>query len=189
MDATRALLDQLMGAERDVRLEERTGKCKMFYEDDVCKYHLCGLSPYFLFQNTKSDLGPYKCSDGVTAKKRYDACKHQWEELSQEEKDKYGYEFELMALLQDLVNDLDRKISDQKRRMAETDAIAEATYGKNSDREEEVTVMAAKIDEINTAAEKAGEDGEVEQAMKLMEQAKELKASMDAVKDEIAKRA
>jgi hypothetical protein len=29
----------------------------------------------------------------------------------------------------------------------------------------------------------------VEQAMKLMEQAKELKASMDAVKDEIAKRA
>jgi hypothetical protein len=94
-----------------------------------------------------------------------------------------------MALLQDLVNDLDRKISDQKRRMAETDAIAEATYGKNSDREEEVTVMAAKIDEINTAAEKAGEDGEVEQAMKLMEQAKELKASMDAVKDEIAKRA
>ena len=185
----RALLDQLMGLERDVKLDERTGKCKMFYEPDVCKYHLCGMSPYFLFNNTKSDLGPYKTADGVSDKKCYDECKVQWEALPQSEKDAYGYEYELFVLCRDLVNNLEDKIRAQKSRLADADRVAEQTYGKNSDREEEKKIMADKIDELNTEAEKAGEEGEVDKAMELMEQAKQLRTSMDAVQEEIQKNA
>ena len=53
----RALLDQLMGGERDVRLEERTGRTKQFSDADVCKFALCGICPYEIFKGTKSDLG------------------------------------------------------------------------------------------------------------------------------------
>lgn len=53
----RALLDQLMGGERDVRLDERTGRTKQFSDADVCKFALCGICPYQIFKGTKSDLG------------------------------------------------------------------------------------------------------------------------------------
>ena len=34
-------------------LQERTGLTKKFTDDTVCKLYLCGLSPYYLFKNTK----------------------------------------------------------------------------------------------------------------------------------------
>ena len=93
LDQQRALLEQLMGMERDVPLSERTGKKRMFYDPDICKYHVAGISPYTLFKGTKSDLcihsGPYtKILD--------DECQKQFQELPQREKDKYGYEYDLM---------------------------------------------------------------------------------------------
>ena len=45
MEDARMLLDQLMGQERDVALDKRTGKCTMFYDDHICKFHVAGLSP------------------------------------------------------------------------------------------------------------------------------------------------
>jgi hypothetical protein len=57
VDATRALLDELMGKERNVPLDERTGQSLKFSDPEVCKYALAGLCPYGLFKNTKSDLG------------------------------------------------------------------------------------------------------------------------------------
>ena len=57
VDAMRAMLDELMGKERDVPLEERTGRGLRFYDPEICKYALAGLCPYGLFKNTKSDLG------------------------------------------------------------------------------------------------------------------------------------
>ena len=178
----RALLDQLMGAERDVRLEERTNKSKQFDEPDVCKYHLCGVCPYELFRNTRSDLGA--CSRTSVPE-----CKEQWEALSQEEKDRYGYEYDLMVLLEELVQGLDRKIRDLKARMEAAERESERIYGKNEDREEEKKVILAKIEELNAQAEAAGDEGDVEKAMALMEQTKELNAQMDAVDEEIKKAA
>lgn len=63
VDATRALLDELMGKERNVPLDERTGQSLKFSDPEVCKYALAGLCPYGLFKNTKSDLGaPLGCA-------------------------------------------------------------------------------------------------------------------------------
>ena len=47
----RALLDQLMGAERDLDLESKAKK--KFWEKDVCKLYLAGLSPYKLLKETR----------------------------------------------------------------------------------------------------------------------------------------
>lgn len=85
MDATRALLDELMGKvghagrptafwpgaqhsvlmtpishasqERNVPLGERSGRRIRYDDPDVCKFQLGGLCPNRLFKNTRSDLG------------------------------------------------------------------------------------------------------------------------------------
>ena len=57
MDATRALLDELMGKDRNVPLSEKKAKNLHFADAVVCKYELAGLCPFTLFKNTKSDLG------------------------------------------------------------------------------------------------------------------------------------
>ena len=51
------MLDELMGKERDLPPEERTGKGISYKDKQICKYALAGLCPYGLFKNTKSDLG------------------------------------------------------------------------------------------------------------------------------------
>lgn len=53
----RSMLDELMGKERDVPLEKRSGKGLRYHDPEICKYALAGLCPYGLFKNTKSDLG------------------------------------------------------------------------------------------------------------------------------------
>lgn len=57
VDAMRAMLDELMGKERNLPPEERTGKGISYKDAEICKYSLAGLCPYGLFKNTKSDLG------------------------------------------------------------------------------------------------------------------------------------
>lgn len=60
MDAMRAMLDELMGKERNVPLADRSNK-KIHWDDPlVCKYQLCGLCPPRLFKNTKSAMGEFK---------------------------------------------------------------------------------------------------------------------------------
>ena len=58
-DAMRAMLDELMGKERNVPMDQRKGTDMRFNDPEVCKYALAGLCPYGLFKNTKSDLGKY----------------------------------------------------------------------------------------------------------------------------------
>lgn len=61
-DAMRAMLDELMGKERNIPLDQRKGTDLRFNDPEVCKYALAGLCPYGLFKNTKSDLGKYEVS-------------------------------------------------------------------------------------------------------------------------------
>lgn len=57
VEAMRAMMDELLGKERNVPLNQRRGTQLRFDNEDVCKYDLCGLCPYSLFKNTKSHLG------------------------------------------------------------------------------------------------------------------------------------
>jgi hypothetical protein len=56
-DAMRAMLDELMGKDRNVALNDRSNKQLTWESSEVCPYMLAGLCPNTLFKNTKSDLG------------------------------------------------------------------------------------------------------------------------------------
>jgi hypothetical protein len=61
MDAQRALLDELMGLDRNLVSEEKskTASYRHFTDANVCSYYIQGFCPTDLFINTKSDLGTY----------------------------------------------------------------------------------------------------------------------------------
>lgn len=86
MDEQRALLDELMGKERDVPAEKKRKLGVHFSDPDICKYYICGFCPNSLFTNTKSDLGnpiysPRNASDssclGACTKEHDDTAKEQ----------------------------------------------------------------------------------------------------------------
>ena len=114
------LLDQLMGRQRNQTSEEKVRHKAHFSDANICKFYLAGLSPYTTFRSTKSDLGPY---DGVE-----DAdCKAEWDALDQGEKDRYGYERELLDFLSNLLVRVDRKISRSRERIrSQTEAEVRA---------------------------------------------------------------
>ena len=60
MDDQRALLDMLMGKTRDLSSKDK-GKLReiTFHDPDVCKFFICGLCPYGLFNSTKSGIYHY----------------------------------------------------------------------------------------------------------------------------------
>jgi hypothetical protein len=131
VDATRALLDELMGTERNAPLPSRrdgggagpAGAGLHFTDPSVCKAALVSVCPHVLFKNTKSDLGP--CEAAVhEGDLRFEAVKGAWDALPPAEQDRYGYARDLLARLDDLVREMDRKIVRAKERLAR-DAAAE----------------------------------------------------------------
>lgn len=59
MDAQRALLDELMGAARNLTEEERRDYKEVTWDDkEVCSFYMVRFCPHELFVNTRSDLGP-----------------------------------------------------------------------------------------------------------------------------------
>lgn len=171
-DAMRSFMDQMMGAERDVPVEQRTNRKLHFTDDEVCKYYICGLNPYSLFTNTKSHLGPYnKIED--------DDCKAQWEALSQEERNDYGYEYELMVFLDDMVRRLDRDIArkqDRVRQENEEPAISPELRAQ-------VAELRLNIDSLLAKSEEEGEEGNVDEALALQKQAEALKKQQAELED------
>mmetsp|Transcript_40314 Transcript_40314/g.95794 ORF Transcript_40314/g.95794 Transcript_40314/m.95794 type:complete len:322 (+) Transcript_40314:134-1099(+) len=165
MDMTRALLDELMGKERDVPLDVRTNKARRFDDEDICKYDLCGLCPYSLFKNTRSDLGI--CKWEVHGDEQ---VKEQWSKLEEKEKARYPYEHELMTELEQLVREMDRKIARAKDRAEKESAprpLSEADKKALDD-------LDAKMKEALEKAEKLGEEGDVDGAQVFSQQAESL---------------
>lgn len=60
-DAMAAMLDELMGKQRNTADKDQQQQKLQFDEPEVCKHALAGLCPYTLFSNTKSDLGACLC--------------------------------------------------------------------------------------------------------------------------------
>ena len=162
--AAAALLDQLMGRQRNQTSEEKVRHKAHFSDANICKFYLAGLSPYTTFQSTKSDLGNY---DGVE-----DAdCKAEWDALNQGEKDRYGYERDLLDFLSNLVSRVDRKISRSRERIrSQTEAevrewqrraeetLSPAEQARLATIAEELPPLVAEIDAL-------GREGSVDAAL------------------------
>jgi RNA-binding protein Luc7-like 2 len=156
MDAQRKLLDSLMGKNRNGDMKETT---KHFTDDDVCKNYLCGLCPHELFNNTKMDCG--ECP-----KKHSQILRQDYEESSKTRD--YGFELELMATLQAIVDDCDRKITKANKRIQANAA------------NKETISFAASIQALYTKAEELGEQGQIDESEALLKKAEELKREQAA---------
>ncbi|KAG1656014.1 hypothetical protein FOA52_005642 [Chlamydomonas sp. UWO 241] len=158
MQDTRALLDELMGKERNVALHERSNKRIRYDDPSVCKYDLGGICPHGRFKNTKSDMGPCEYEvhadhiDWPSIKEEYD---------KQDDREKEKYERRLMSYLEGLIRTMDMKIARSKER-------ADRESAPKTPRPEEQ----ARLDELNARAKAAlmrsgelGEAGDVDTAM------------------------
>ncbi|MEW5311126.1 MAG: hypothetical protein WDW38_002866 [Sanguina aurantia] len=172
VDAVRGLLDELMGKERNVPLNQRSGKSLKYDDPLVCKYAVAGLCPNRLFKNTRSDLG--------TCGFEMHEDHIQWESVAedygkQDDREKERYERRLHKYLEDLIREMDRKISKSKERAAAESApreIRTEDQGRLND-------LQQKARDALEKSQKAGEDGDVDASIMLAATADDLKLQHD----------
>jgi len=132
-DEARAMLDQLMGQDRNASLPPPSSdnaqdwdslrKKKSCYDNDICPlYCAWGVDVYELFTNTKSDLGPnpYIVQDDARA---------EYLTLPEHEKDRLGFERMLFRKLGDLVRSCDRIVSRNREKLRQEIAKAAKSRG------------------------------------------------------------
>ena len=116
-DAQRALLDALLGEERDKPPEEQTGPVH-FSHPSIDKHLLIGCSPRELLKGTR--FAPAAPSQPLVPPNETQI--REWNSLSREQKNDYGYELELLQVLRRLVRDCDQRISTLQARMQREEA-------------------------------------------------------------------
>merc|ERR1719443_2709890 len=109
MEDARALLDSLMGGDRDKKGDQR--KIVKFTDDHICKNFLYGLCPHDLFKNTKIDLGPCHKEHNDFVKETFDAD-------PEAPKWRRKWRGALRPQLKRLLEGVDRRIESNKERIA-----------------------------------------------------------------------
>lgn len=173
-DAMRAMLDGLMGADRDMTENDKEKNRRTFDDPMVDKAYLIGCSPWELLSETSSEkMLPANGWDLI--KDAY--LRKEWNKLTQEEKDKYGFEYDIMKLLEDLVVQCDRKIAQNRRRVEEEEQLPP-----------EFALQVANLDaEIKALQEKAntlGEGGDVDGSMQCINDAQEMVEQREKINNE-----
>src|ERR1700712_3743907 len=79
----------------------------------VCRSYLVGTCPHDLFTNTKQDFGP--CT-----KNHNEALKNEYEAADQDQKRRWGFEFDYLRDMQKYVDECNRRIDSAQRRLEKT---------------------------------------------------------------------
>ncbi|XP_013169350.1 PREDICTED: putative RNA-binding protein Luc7-like 2 isoform X1 [Papilio xuthus] len=156
----RAMLDQLMGTARNGETDKHGVK---FYDDSVCKSFLLQCCPHEILSSTRMDLG--ECP------KIHDLALRADFELASKTKD-YFYDIDATEHLEAFIADCDKRTAAAKQRLAETqeELSAEVTEKANA-----VHELAEQIGQKLARAEALGEEGMVEESVKLMGEIDELR--------------
>jgi hypothetical protein len=136
----KAMLDDLMGKDRNLLPHERSRSKRHFSDRDVCKHFLARFCFHELFPKTKADLGPCRYVHDDPAKEAWDAV---------EDKGRYPYEADFLAECHRLIEECD----DRTRRLR-------AKY-----REDSITSLKDQIKELMKKMEECGEVGKVEESV------------------------
>jgi len=169
MDAQRALLDSLMGAQRNIDMDDQ--ERKSWKDSDVCKLFLVGFCPYELFLGTKSDMG--------LCKKLHEEHLRQVYAVKARTRTKTKYERRFLDFLTDVIHSLDNKIRRANERLNEKEDEAEEVQTPEDiltpaqkDRLQEIK---NEIDRKNRKMEFCGNEGRVEEAQALLVDVEKLK--------------
>jgi len=161
----RKMLDELMGTNRD---GVQGADAVKFTDPDVCKSYLLGLCPYDLFHNTNSFKSSKKLDLGVCSKVHDPALKADYELAAKNQS--YDYEIQQFHQITKFVEDCDRKVAANKKRLEETQD------------QESLAPEAVIVHELNenigkklSEAEELGAAGDVEESMRIMAEVEDLK--------------
>lgn len=161
MDAQRALLDELMGAARNLTDEEKKGYREICWDDrDVCGPYMIRFCPHDLFVNTRSDLG-------ACPKIHDPKLKESFEKSPRHDSHVPKFEAELAHFCEKLVSDLDRKVRRGRERLEQEVEVPPAAP-ISSEKSEQLTVLEDKIKKLLEQVETLGESGKVDEAEALM---------------------
>lgn len=171
MDAQRALLDELMGKQRDVPEAER--RQIKFDDPEIDKLWLVGLQPFDMFKNTPwSSRVPeiYRRAVGrewTVGEQPRDVI-DQWQKLPAKAQEKYGYEWQLYVFLEELVRCSDRAV--QRARQSHESKASDVDSARLRDLE-------AQILKVTREAEVS----DVDRSLSMMVRAEELRQAKDAL--------
>ncbi|XP_054815851.1 uncharacterized protein LOC129315809 [Prosopis cineraria] len=174
MDAQRALLDELMGAARNLTEEQKKGYKEVSWDDkEVCGFYMVRFCPHDLFVNTRSDLGPCprihdpKLKESFEKSPRHDAFVPK-------------FEAELAQFCEKLVMDLDRRVRRGRERLAQEVEPAPPPP-LTIEKSEQLSVLEEKIKNLLEQVESLGESGKVDEAEALMRKVETLNAEKTAL--------
>lgn len=155
MDDARALLNSLMGADRD----SQTQRVRTFKDGEFCRSFLLGLCPHDLFKNTKVDLGPCDKEHNEHIKSTFEAdadasfYKRKWRR-------------NLQNKLTSVLSGVDRRISMNQSRIArERDGGA---IGTTEEAKQQMADLKEQISEKLKQAEEAADAGKFEESRACM---------------------
>jgi hypothetical protein len=168
LDLMREQMDELMGKNRNMALDEQQQQSKEqafqdFSDPTVDKYYLCGCSPYELLKGTKSESFPQLERDGFL-RERSEGMRMRWEVLPQEERDRYGYERDLYELLTSLVEEQDRRVARLRERY---DRENNQEVAVDPELKREIEELKEQIVELQTQSEVLAEEGSVDEAVQV----------------------
>ncbi|CAI0404822.1 unnamed protein product [Linum tenue] len=167
MDLQRAMLDELMGADRNLTEDERKDYKEITWDSkEVCPYYMARFCPHDLFVNTKSDLG---ACDRVHDPK----LKESFEKSPRHDKFLLKFESELAQRCDKLVMDLDRRVRRGRERLAQ-DEEPVPPPPLSAEKSEQLAVVEEKIKNLLGQVEALGEAGKVDEAQALMKKVDEL---------------
>lgn len=175
-----AMLDELMGRNRNAGPNEKVED--ITWEDEsVCKYYLVDFCPHDVFTNTKVDLGSCTKIHNDDFKEEYKKAK--------ESSRKTAAEDEFIRFCQKMINDLGHKIRRSKERLVLTQMEQAANNGVSPQQQEEIeekiTLLTDKINGLVEKAEKAGFDGDVEEAQGVLKLCDQLREERNQLKTQI----
>ncbi|KAI8501152.1 putative RNA-binding protein Luc7-like 1, partial [Branchiostoma belcheri] len=165
----RAMLDQLMGTTRD----GDPGRSKVrFTDDNVCKSFLLECCPHDMLASTRMDLGECPKVHDLALRADY--------KIASERKD-YYYEIDAMEHLQTFIADCDRRTELAKKRLAETQEELSAEIQAKADK---VHDLAEEIGKKLAEAEQLGEEGNVDESMKVMSEVEDTRKKKAEAEEE-----
>merc|ERR1740121_1766261 len=160
-------------------------KGRHFSDDDVDKFYLAGFSPFEEFRNTKSSSWLGDCYRAAFPKRapasamdwdqwsRNDDLVAQFQALPQEEREKYGYEHDLMCLLEALVDRCDHRIRVVQEELKAQNAKINSSMNRSEEQEldkvnKELEELTQKVSDVGKKAERevAGSHDELQSLMK-----------------------
>ena len=153
-----AMLDEMMGPERNIDLDKVTGKRRTFDDEDVDRHFLVGCSPYQLFQGSKKNIGyldEFARHAGIDPARNSrmvcdEACKAEYDALPQTEKDRLGWERDTFFLLGFLIKRCDDRVRNAREQL---EAHARRVEDKVAERK---VGWQTRVDAKMRASEEAG---------------------------------